>query len=200
MRWSERRTGSSVVKPLIEKNWEDVRAHDGEYRHGLPYPGYDPDVEGHIVSVRHPAPWLLSIKRWVDESDTPDLYLDMLLLDLWVAKYHAYLNAFGPPGSREDVLWIRHRDLLDDPRAAVRSWQGRFGPLVGQPKLVDHHASPTPANPERAWDPSYYTEKRYGDDLGEADREALDKMFNRSFGWARWVLEQTGYEGIAGGL
>lgn len=129
--WGLQRTCTNVVAWLLEHNL-DVEVEHGvgdRWKHG---PAKDlPDVSGHIVCVKNPFAWVVSMRAYVS-MPLPGL------LSLWNVGNQQYLE-FLRDASGSPRLLVTHEAIVDDWQSVVFAAADRFrakrrrDPFRGQP-------------------------------------------------------------------
>lgn len=140
----ERRTGTTAVEHHWNKNLGPCRVEQWPYKHGsAPNPE---DYAGTVICTRHPLHHVESWMRWYVAGTSlgrGDWTRKMIrcYADLWTSKYQCWLERFGGPGEREDVVWVRFEDFVEDREAEVCRWAERLGVDVDTVQLIDRHVS-----------------------------------------------------------
>lgn len=204
-----RRTGTTYLKAVVEANFEEVAVHnmEGGWKHGLVEPGAD--VDGYLVVAKDPYAWLASMDRyfgtnppqrlwrWIESRIDPEWHFvktRALLLDGYFMKYAYWFDALED----RPHVYLRYEDLLEDLASSLGEIRDAFDltPAGDRVEDVDRRTeSPPPKQPVGfggAFDPTYYTERRYLDDLDADEVEQINEYI--TFHRFEPVLDRLGYE------
>lgn len=203
--YGARRTGTTITRKLAKAAYPELEIaeaypgrgvhHIGAAKHALPDPP-DPDhVDGVLVTVKHPRPWLVSIRRWAQVRKDR---IDKMFLELWTAKYELYWRRLlaGDVGVLTHV--VRHRDLIEDSERVAEDIQEAFdlgSPRDLGPEIFRRHASPVNHGGFRqdaSFEPGYYRDQEYLEDLERSQHQVVTRFFTEH-PHASQVLDRYGY-------
>lgn len=196
--WGPRRTGTNVFTRVLEGS-TDLSTDVPGWKHGVPLAV--PEAEAHLVHVKHPYAWLLSMERWWSFSETLDRALvrmharwdarDAVMrahatrLDAYAGNVQGWLCRLP----EEDTVLVRYEDVLADVDSQVqRVVDAAGGRIVEEPALPGQRVDSRGTEREASFDPAYYTERRWLDELHPDELAELDGY-----------LEETGYRELFAG-
>lgn len=201
--WGPRRSGTNVFTAVLERA-TDLDTEVPGWKHGVP--GAVPEADVHLIHTKHPYAWLLSMERWWSVSDR----LDRLLVR-WHARWNARdavmrahatrLDAYaaGVRGWRcrlpdEATLLVRYEDVLEHAASEVeRVAAAAGGAVTGEPALPGGRVDSEGRQRSSSFDPTYYTERRWADELYPDEAAELDGYLDET-GYRELFEDVLGYD------
>jgi len=178
----EYRTGSNILKILINDYIPDCVVYPNKYSHKHSYLNEKKWVAdegnldiGLLISIKHPYSWIVSRARWTVVDETKFIPSELTIEDIdnktikyWCQEYSKkYAHWLNLPFQK---ILIKYEDLLLDPRKIVDRIGERWNLKVkeGHVGLLPQIVNPGEKPKHQDFDSSYYTEHRY---LSELSRE-----------------------------
>lgn len=201
--WGPRRTGTNVFTRLLERA-TDLDPEVPGWKHGVP--SRVPQAQAHLIHVKHPYAWLLSMERWWGVWDRLERGLVRMharwdARDAIMRAHATRLDAYAGclqgwrcrlPSERTEV--VRYEDVLEDAESVVeRVVERAGGKLTGDPSLPDRRVDSTGTERGSSFDPTYYTERRWLDELHPDELAELDGYLDET-GYRELFADVLGYE------
>lgn len=196
--WGARRTSTNATAHYIKIYLGQHVILNG--RHGDPasvMQHTDPikDFTGYAVTTKNPYAWLASITRWTRLPDLDDwARLDHQLLECWALKHKVLMDWMQQPHVEPHLqifqaeAWATKqggRAMLAD---AAATWGLELREEYDGPSR--RHQSQGGKNAPSRFDPEYYTQHTYLDDL-DGRISNIKSLLRRD--WVRDIMEPWGY-------
>lgn len=196
-----RRSGTNATAHYIEHYLNQHVILNGRHgdpasvmRHADPIPNFT----GYAVTTKNPYAWLASITRWVRLDDVAGFEdwarLDHQLLECWALKHKVLMDWMQQPSVSPHVqvfqaeAWATPdggRAMLAD---AAATWGLELREEYNGP--TSRHQSQGDKNAPPRFDPAYYTQHKYLDDL-DGRITNVKHLLQRE--WVRDIMEPWGY-------
>lgn len=205
-----RRTGTNYLEVVVEDNFDaDVVAYQGGWKHGLIEEGARDRFDGHLIVAKNPYSWLVSIEkfygtnppqnlwRWIERVHDAEWHFKKsrgVLLESYFMKYAYWFEVLR---DRPHHV-VRYEDVLDDFEAEMAALGKalKLEPSGDGFRDVDVRVGASRSPEERRlgqpFDPSYYTERRYLEELGDEELSRITTYIKRK-GFEP-VLDRLGYD------
>jgi hypothetical protein len=201
--WGPRRTGTNVFTRVLEEA-TDLETDVPGWKHGVPLEV--PEAQAHLVHVKHPYAWLLSMERWWSFNETADRALvrmharwdarDAVMrahatrLDAYAGNVQGWLCRLPD----EDRVLVRYEDVLADASEVVeRVAEAAGAEIVNEPALPGQRVDSRGSKREASFDPAYYTERQWLDELHPDELAELDGYLEET-GYRELFADVLGYE------
>lgn len=201
--WGPRRTGTNVFSRVLERA-SDLDVDVPGWKHGVP--SQPPEADAHLIHLKHPYAWLLSMERWWSVSDRFErgvvrmharwdardavMRAHATRLDAYAGRVQGWLCRL--PDERTEL--VRYEDVLEDAQAVVRRVvETAGGEITGDPSLPGQRVDSKGRQASSSFDPTYYTERRWLDELHPDELAELDGYLDET-GYRELFSETLGYE------
>lgn len=201
--WGLRRTGTNVFTRVLEAA-TDADTDVPGWKHGVPVEV--PQADAHLVHVKHPYAWLLSMERWWSFSETVDRSLvrmharwdarDAVMrahatrLDAYAGNVQGWLCRLPS----EDTVLVRYEDVLEDVEAVVERVAEAAGAEIHEtPALPGQRVDSRGTKRDTSFDPAYYTDRQWLDELHPDELAELGGYLDET-GYRQLFADELGYE------
>lgn len=174
------------------------------WKHGVPLE--IPNASAHLVHVKHPYAWLLSMERWwslpgpIDRSlvrmharwDARDAIMraHATRLDAYAGCVQAWLCRL--PSEATEL--VRYEDVLRDVGAVVeRVVETAGGEIVDEPRLPGARVDSQGSKRSSSFDPTYYTQRTWVEEFHPNELEELGGYLEET-GYGELFTQTLGYE------
>lgn len=190
-----RASGTKWIVSLLQSNYVvDINVGDPYWKHC--YFRELSDIDGYIISVKHPHAWLVSVKRYYHRAEVKGDVHSRPLAEHWMHKNASYLQARE---ERDDVFIVRYEDLLQDPITQLEKISSFFD-LEKEKEgfdIEEREKAPKGMWYEEVEDADeanrrYYLEEEFYDDLPEEEFDQMNRHFFYLNEIAPW--EALGYD------
>lgn len=184
--WGPRRTGTNVLTVTLEQ-YTDLDTDVPGWKHAIPETV--PAADAHVIHVKHPYAWLLSMERWWGVGDRVERTLRKAHA-AWDARdavmrahatrldaYAALVRGWRCALPSERTLVVRYEDVLRDVSREVERIAETAGATVeGTPALPGQRVDSRGSKTKTSFDPTYYTDERWVEELSRSELEELDGL------------------------
>ncbi len=192
----EYRTGSNVLKVLIEKYLTGCIIYANKFGHKHSFFNenkWDEDggssKVGLLISIKHPFSWIVSRARWSALDDFKFVPSGLTIKDIdddtlvkWCEGYNnKYLHWFSLPFQKYIVKYEKLIQTTYDELENIRTlWGLDINPKedIWNPRLESKVVNPGQKIMDSNFDFSYYLEHRYLDELTESQKKIIIQVIN----------------------
>lgn len=134
-----------------------------------------PAVDGYLFCVKDPYGWVASMRRYGVRNPT------RVLVGLWNRRGRQYVTAVAAQAScSQPVLLIRYEEVLRDTRGVIEKFGSTFDLALADTRCLLPKRAMRRSNDkvrhlvsDRTFDVTYYTERRYLEELGSSVVEEI---------------------------